>query len=73
MRRAPPLGPHLHHPAVFAGRREHGLALHHVDADRLLHLDVRARLDGGDHGEGVPVIGRGDQYDVEVFLGEHRR
>ena len=34
-------------------------------------VDVGPGLDGGDHRQGVPVVGRGDQDDVEVLLLEH--
>ncbi len=71
VRRAAALRADLHDPLVLAGRGQHGLALGHVDADRLLHVDVGARLDGRDHRQGVPVVGRGDQDDVEVLLLEH--
>ena len=71
VRRAAALGADLHDPLVLAGGGEHGLALDHVDADRLLDVDVGPGLDGGDHRQGVPVVGRGDQDDVEVLLLEH--
>ena len=50
---------------------DHRLAFDHVHADRLLHLDVGPGLDGRDHRQGVPVVGRADQDDVEVLLLEH--
>ena len=34
-------------------------------------VDVGPGLHGGDHRQGVPVVGRGDQDDVEVLLLEH--
>ena len=71
--RAAALRSHLHHALVLARGGDHGLAFDHIDADRLLHVDIGAGLDGGDHGQGVPVVGRGDQDDVEVLLREHRR
>ena len=71
VRRAAALRADLHDPLVLAGRGQHGLALDHVHADRLLHVDVGAGLDGRDHRQGVPVVGRGDQHDVEVLLLEH--
>ena len=71
VRRAAPLGADLDDPLVLAGGGDHGLTLDHVDADRLLHIDVGAGLDGGDHRQGVPVVGRGDQDDVQVFLRQH--
>ena len=71
VRRAAALRADLHDALVLAGGGQHGLALGHVDADRLLHVDVGPGLDGGDHRQGVPVVGRGDQDDVEVLLLEH--
>ena len=68
MRRAAALGANLHHALVLAGGGEHGLALDDIDADRLLHIDVRPGLDRRDHRQGVPVVGRADQDDVEVLL-----
>ena len=60
VRRAAPLRADLHGAVVLAGRVEHGFPLHHVDADRLLHVDIRAGLDRRDHRQGMPVVGRGD-------------
>ena len=71
VRRAAALRADLHDPAVLPRGGEHRLAFDHVDADRLLHVDVGARLHGGDHRQGVPVVGRGDEDDVEVFFREH--
>ena len=71
MRRAAPLHAHLHHALIFAGRGMHRLGLDHVHANRLLHVNVGARFHGGDHRQGVPVVGRADQYDVQVLLLEH--
>ena len=50
---------------------QHGLAFGHVHADRLLDVDVQSGLAGGDHRQGVPVVGSGDQDDVQVPLLEH--
>ena len=71
VRRAAALGAHLHDPLVLAGRGQHGLPLGHVHADRLLDVNVSAGLDGRDHRQGMPVVGRGDQDDVEVLFLEH--
>ena len=43
----------------------------HIDADRLLAVDVGPGFAGGDHRQGVPVVGRADEDDVEVLLLEH--
>lgn len=50
---------------------DHRLAFDHVDADRLLDVDVGSGLHGGDHWQGVPVIGGGNEHQVEVLFGEH--
>ncbi len=71
MRRAAALRADLDDALVFARGGEHSLAFDDIDADRLLHIDIRAGLDRGDHRQGVPVVGRGDQDDVEVLLLEH--
>ncbi len=71
VRRAAPLRADLHHAIVLAGRGHHRLALGNVHADRLLAVDVRPGLDGGDHRQRVPVVRRADQYDVVVLLLEH--
>ena len=41
-------------------------AFEHVDADGLLHVDVRPGLQRVDALQGVPVIGRSDEDDVEL-------
>ena len=71
VRSAAPLRAHLHHALVFARRGQHRLAFHHVHADGLLQVQVGARLDGLDHGQGMPVIRRGDLHQVEILLLEH--
>ena len=71
MRRAAALHADLHDTLVLARGGQHGLPLDDVDADRLLHPDIRAGLDGIDHRQRVPVIGCDDDDDVEVALLEH--
>ena len=71
VRRAAPLRAHLHHALMLSRGGQHGLAFDDVDTDGLLHVDIGPGLDGGDHGQGVPVIRRRDLDDVEVFLLEH--
>ena len=71
MGRATPLGIDLDHAPVLAGRGHHGLAFHDIVTRRLLHPDVAPGLDGGDHGEGMPVIRGRDLDDVQVLLLEH--
>ncbi len=71
VRRAAPLGADLHNAFVLPGSRHHGLPLGDVHADRFLHVDVGAGLDGRDHGQGVPVVRSADEHDVEVLFLEH--
>ena len=68
VRRAAALHADLDDALVLARRRQHRLALADVDADRLLDVDVAAGLGRRDHRQRVPVIGRGDQRDVDVLL-----
>jgi hypothetical protein len=63
--------PYLHHLVVLAGGGHHGFAFGHVHADRLLHVHVGAGLHGVNHLQGVPVVGRADEYDVELVVGQH--
>jgi hypothetical protein len=72
VRGAAPLGADLDHALVRARGGEHRLALADVDADRLLHVDVRTRLDCGDHRQRMPMVGGGDEDHVEVLLREHQ-
>ena len=71
VRRAAPLGADLDDAAQLACGLQHGLAFDHVDADRLLQVEVGPGLHGGDRGKRVPVVGRGDQNDVEILLRQH--
>ena len=57
---------------VLPGRGDHRLALGDVVADRLLDVDVLAGQNGVDRGQGMPVVGRGDDDRVEVLAVEHR-
>ena len=49
VRRALALRADLHDALVLPRRGDHRLAFQHVAADRLLHVNVRARLDRRDH------------------------
>jgi hypothetical protein len=69
--RAAALEADLHDAVVLAGGGEHGFAFAHVGADGLLDVDVRAGLAGGDHRQGVPVVGGADEDDVQVLFLEH--
>ena len=70
MRRAPALHADLDDPVVLARGRQHRLRFDDVDAHRLLHPHVHARLHGFDHRQRMPVIRRVDDDDVEVSLFE---
>ena len=71
MRRAAALGSNLDDALVLPRCREHRLPFDHVHADRLLHPDVSARLDGGNHRQSMPVIGSVNDDNVEVLFLEH--
>ena len=61
---------HLDHAAVLAGRGDHLPAFPDVVGQRLLDVDVLARLAGPDGGQGVPMVGRGDDDGVDVLVVE---
>ncbi len=71
VRRAAPLGAYLDHSIVFAGCRQHGRALTHIRANRLLNIDVGARLSGLNHDQCVPVVGHADEDNVQPALAQH--
>ena len=71
MRRTAALGSHLHNPLVLACRSQHGLAFDDIHTDRLLDVNVGTRFHRLDHRQRMPMIRGRDQYDVEIFLGEH--
>ena len=62
--------PVWHDPVVLAGGLDHPPAFADVVADRLLDVDVLARLAGPDRGQGVPVVRRGDRDGVDVLVVE---
>ncbi len=69
--RAPALRADLHDAVVLTRGVDHRLTLGHVNADRLLHVDIEPGFDGRDHRQGVPVVGRGDEDEIEVFFRQH--
>ena len=71
MRCAAALGSHLNHTTGTSGGIEHRLALEHVHARRLLHIDIGASLHRRDHWQRMPVIGSRNQHDVEILLRQH--
>src|SRR5665213_1367757 len=71
MRRAAALRAHLYYTVIPAGGCHHGPSFGYIDADGLLTINIGARLGGFNHGEGVPVIRRGDEADIETALFQH--
>ena len=71
VRRTAPLRPYLHHSLALARRGHHGLAFDNVHADRLLHIHVGPGLHRRDHRQGMPMIRRGDQHNVQVPFLQH--
>ena len=61
---------HLHDPLVLAGGGEHRLALLDRHRDRLLDEDVLPRLAGHGRRQGVPVVRRGVDDDVDRLVFE---
>ena len=68
---AAPLRADLDHAVVLARRLAHLVALVDGLRQRLLDIDVLARLAGQDGGAGVPVVGSGDDHAVDVLVLEH--
>ena len=53
---------------ILARRLQHLLSFEEVVADRLLHVDMLARLAGPDRGEGVPVVTAGDSNHIDLGI-----
>ena len=60
----------LHDALVLAGRLDHLPALPDVVADRLLDVDILARLAGPHGDERVPVVGRRRGHHIDVLIFE---
>src|SRR6185312_3944868 len=58
----------LTNPPELAGRGEHHRPFLHVVRRRLLHINVFTILHGPDRHQRVPVVRRGDGYDVDVLV-----
>ena len=69
-RARPVLGADLDHAAVLAGRRHHLLPFPQVVRERLLDVDVLARLAGPDRRQGMPVVRQGDDHRVDALVVE---
>ena len=66
------MGADLDDPVVLPRGLDHRPALGDRHRQRLLDVDVLARLAGGDHLDRVPVVGRGDHHRVDVLAIEER-
>ena len=64
------LGADLDHAAILAGRRHHLLSFPEVVRERLLDVDVLARLAGPDCRQRVPVVGQGNDHRVDGLVVE---
>ena len=62
----------LDDPIVLAGRLDHRPAFDDRHRERLLDIDILARLAGGDHLDRVPVVGRCDHDGVDILAIEDR-
>src|SRR6185312_6673772 len=62
--------PGLRHAHVFASRLHHLYALIHRDADWLFDVDILVLLTSFHHDVWMPVIGRGNAYDIDRFVRE---
>ena len=71
VRRALALRPHLNDPLVLARSGHHRLALNHVHTDGFLDIYVCTLLDRFNHWQGMPVIRRTDEHDVQFLFVEH--
>ena len=71
MRRAAPLRADLDDAVMLPRGGKHRLAFNNIDADWFLAVNVRARFEGSDHRERMPMIRRSDEHDVEVLFLEH--
>jgi hypothetical protein len=71
MRRGATLGADLDHPLVFSRGRQHGLAFDHIDADRLLAVNIDSRLYRLDHVQRMPMVRRADENEVEILFLQH--
>ena len=70
--RRPAVNADLDDPVVLPRRLDHRPALDDRHRQRLLDVDVLARVAGGDHLDGVPVVGRGDHDGVDILAIEDR-
>ncbi len=61
------LQPHLHHPVILPGRLHHLEALGDAVGQRLLHVNVLARLARRDGDRTVPVVRRGHHDYVNIL------
>ncbi len=70
MRANAPMKADLHDFSRGVGSVHHGAALLNGVAGRFLHKDMGASLQSGNRLKRVPVIRRGDDGDIDLFLGK---
>lgn len=68
---AAPLGSHLADAVVARGGVAHGAAFGDAGGEGLFDIDVLAGLEGGDRGQGVPVVRRADETGVDIVPLNH--
>ncbi len=66
-----PLGTHLHDALVTLRGLKHGAALVNGRGERLLDIDILPGLAGQHGGQGMPVVGRGNEHHIHVLAVEH--
>jgi len=66
----PLLRAHLHHALVSPRRFYHPPALSHKDTERFFDVNILARGTGHDGHEGVPMVGRGHNHRLNIFVVE---
>ena len=62
---------HLDNAVAGLGGAQHGLAFGDGMAGGFFHKQMRARFQGGNGGQGVPVIGRGDNHNFRPQCRKH--
>ena len=65
-----PVGAHLYDALGALGRFHHFAAFDDGQAERLLDIDILTGVAGIDEHRGMPVVGRGDDHGVDVFVFE---
>jgi hypothetical protein len=71
MRGTASLHVYLHDTFVLSGRGKHCLPLNDIGADWFLDINIGPGLNGGDHRQCMPMVGRGNVNDIEPLPLEH--